>query len=153
ASPKPPVSALGAPTMMSAGAASAAPAIPSASATPSAGRTILLHPFVIASSPSYLSSSGAEIGAPYELGIGQHLAVAAQHHAPVGEDQPSARAFEAGGVLLDEQDRGAGGTDRHQALENEVGHQRRQAERGLVEHQEPRRVHHGAADRQHLLLA
>src|SRR5207247_1688715 len=31
--------------------------------------------------------------------------------------------------------------------------ERRQAERGLVEHQEPRSGHHGAHDREHLLLA
>ena len=37
--------------------------------------------------------------------------------------------------------------------ENRFDHPRRQPERRLVEHQQPRRHHQGASDRQHLLLA
>ena len=57
------------------------------------------------------------------------------------------------GVLLDQQDADAALAHGGQRLEQFVGEQRRQAERGLVEQQELGRRHHGAADRHHLLLA
>ena len=38
-------------------------------------------------------------------------------------------------------------------VEHLLDHDRRETERGFVEHQEARMAHQGAADRQHLLLA
>jgi hypothetical protein len=58
------------------------------------------------------------------------------------------------GVLLDQEDRHLLlARDPADGLEDLPHNQRRQPKRGLVEQQQPRPAHQGAADRQHLLLA
>src|SRR2546427_562622 len=56
-------------------------------------------------------------------------------------------------VLLDEQDADALGRELAERAEDFHGDERREAERRLVEQQEARAHHQGAADDQHLLLA
>src|SRR6185369_14045652 len=57
------------------------------------------------------------------------------------------------GVLLDEEHRDALGGDRADHLEDLLDHEGCEAHARLVEQQEPRPAHEGAADREHLLLA
>jgi hypothetical protein len=57
------------------------------------------------------------------------------------------------GVLLGQQHRGAGLVDALDHLEHLLDHQRRQAQRGLVEQQRFGPAHQRAADGHHLLLA
>ena len=56
-------------------------------------------------------------------------------------------------VLLDQQDRPALGLELGDGLEDPLDHQRRQAERRLVEQEQARPAHERPPDRQHLLLA
>ena len=56
-------------------------------------------------------------------------------------------------VLLDQQDRGSAGGDGADAGVDLRDQQRREAERGFVEHQQARAAHRAARDREHLLLA
>jgi hypothetical protein len=81
------------------------------------------------------------------------MAVAGQYDMPVGKDDSARRKFEAGGILFNEQNRRALPLNLRQAFEHQFGQDRRQAERGLVQHQQLGEIHHSASDRQHLLLA
>src|SRR6478609_596435 len=58
-----------------------------------------------------------------------------------------------GGVLLDQQDRGALAVDVEDDVADGLDDLRREAEARLVEQQHRRLRHHRAADREHLLLA
>ena len=56
-------------------------------------------------------------------------------------------------VLLDQEDRHALGVDVDAHAEDRLDEDRREAERWLIEHQEPRVRHERASDREHLLLS
>src|SRR6478736_4264822 len=81
-------------------------------------------------------------------GIAQDHAAGLQHEPVAGDFQREV------GVLLHQQDGdAAAAVDLHDALEDGLHQQRRDAKRGLVQHQEFRLSHQCAADGQHLLLA
>src|SRR5437867_3749285 len=84
----------------------------------------------------------------------QRLAGAVQHDAAV-LDHVAAVAERQGArnVLLDQQDRRAARVDRAQVLEDQLHHDGRQAQAGLVEQQQRRLRHQATADGAHLLLA
>ncbi len=65
----------------------------------------------------------------------------------------SASAERVGDVLLDDQERGAGITDGREGPVHLVDDDRRQAERQLVAHQEPRRLRQHPRQGEHALLA
>src|SRR6185312_1844914 len=95
----------------------------------------------------------AEIGVLHRFARGEFRrrpaqgdAARLQHIAAIGDAERGAR------VLLDQKDRVAGGAQRHNLRHDPLHHQRREAERRLVEQHETRPRHHGARDRHHLLL-
>ena len=77
----------------------------------------------------------------------QHHAAVLQHIATVGHLQRLV------GVLLDQEHRHALLADLADDVEDLRDHQRRQAQRGLIQQQQARTGHQRAADGQHLLLA
>ena len=84
-----------------------------------------------------------------ELGAG-----AARDHRAGLQHVAAARGLEGiAGVLLDQQHAGAGRVDGLDRPEDVLHDDRRQPERGLVQAEQLRLRHHGAAERQHLLLA
>src|SRR6516162_6337467 len=153
-SPRPPVSEFGAPTIISGSSAltsagiatEAAPAIRPFS-------PVLRVMFMLQSSLDTFGGSHPQIGAPYEIRVLQHMAVAGQYDMPVGKNDSARRKFEAGGVLLNEQNRRALPLNFGQTLEYQFSQNRRQAKRRLVQHQQLWKIHHGAPDSEHLLLA
>ena len=95
----------------------------------------------------------AEIGggdgfvAPQFVGLAaEHDAAGFQHVAVIGDRKSHAR------VLLDQQDRGVA-PDFRDDPEHRLHDDRREAERGLVQQQQPRLRHQAAGDRDHLQLA
>src|SRR3954468_1169156 len=85
----------------------------------------------------------------------QQLGTGAAHDdAAVLEHIGTLRDLERyGDVLLDQQDRHAALVQHMDGAQHFLHHERREAERGLVEHDELRRTHQAAADGEHLLLA
>src|SRR3989338_8408402 len=99
-------------------------------------------------------ASAAEVGALDPLVGEQRRARAGErdgavldHVGAVGEPE------RAQDVLLDQEDRHAVAVDRGEVLEDGGEDDRREAEGGLVEHQEARARHQRAPDGRHLLLA
>src|SRR5215469_6182603 len=95
----------------------------------------------------------AEIRATH-VGILQEVAGGSlADHPPALEDIGAPGQTEGGAyVLLDEEDGDAGPVDRRQGLEDRFHYTRSQAQGGLVEHEQARRRHQGAGERDHLLL-
>ena len=82
------------------------------------------------------------------------LGAAAADDAAVFQQVAAIGDFQAAfGVLLDQQDAGAGLAHAAQRGEEFAADQRREAQRGFVEQQDVGRRHQGAADGDHLLLA
>src|SRR5215472_6357869 len=74
-------------------------------------------------------------------------------HPPALEDVGAPGETKGGAhVLLDEEDGDAGPVDRRQGLEDRFYYSRSQAQGWLVEHEQARRRHQGAGERDHLLL-
>jgi hypothetical protein len=71
----------------------------------------------------------------------------------VRKDDSARCQLEASCVLLDQQNGCALPLNFGQTLEYQFSQNRRQAERRLVQHQQLGKIHHGAPDREHLLLA
>src|SRR6187549_2081063 len=105
--------------------------------------------------PTRFRASAPQVGAAHlrirtqrRGGVAQDDAAGLQHEAMAGDLQRKI------GVLLHQQDGdAAAAVDLHDALEDGLHQQRRNAERGLIQHQEFRLSHQRTADGQHLLLA
>src|SRR6266567_9040280 len=91
--------------------------------------------------------SDARVGENRRRGVGDAGAAKLQHDAVVGDFQ---RAL---GVLLDHQHRDAAGTHLGQRREQFIDHQRREPDRGLVDHHQLRLEQQRARDLKDLLLA
>src|SRR5690348_978913 len=106
---------------------------------------------IIALTPN---SSKAEIGLAHALVVQELGAGAGEDDTPVLEHVSAARDLERDGdVLLDEQDGDAALVQHMDGMQHLLHDERREAKRGLVEHDELRRAHQAAADGEHLLLA
>ncbi len=132
-----------------------APAAPPSARAPSAVRSLCCHG---CRSPLLRSHRLAEpeIGPPDPVVRQQRLVRSVQHHPSGFQHVAVVGQFQRlGHALFHQQD----GRARPRlwicddALEDRLGHRRRQAHRRFVQHQQPRRGGEAAADRQHLLLA
>ncbi|BFO18838.1 hypothetical protein SHKM778_52260 [Streptomyces sp. KM77-8] len=96
----------------------------------------------------------AQIEAAYGVGAGEFTGGAFEAGLADLEDMGVVGEGERhAGVLLDEEDGGALGIDLADHLGDTVHHLRGEAQGGLVEEQQARGGHQGAADGEHLLLA
>src|SRR5882672_5411638 len=96
----------------------------------------------------------AEIGLPNPIVVEKLLAGAAHDDAPVLQHIGAARDLEReGDVLLDQEDGEAALVQDADGMQYLLHDQRREAERGLVEHDQLGVAHQAAADGEHLLLA
>src|SRR5438128_407707 len=101
-----------------------------------------------------LHSLEPEIGLPHAVVVQELAARAAHDDAAVLEHVGALRDLERhGDVLLDQQDGEAALVEEVDGAQHLLHHQRGEAERGLVEHDELGRTHQAAADGEHLLLA
>ena len=101
-----------------------------------------------------LVGASAEVGRLHARVAGQRRRRAAERDLAGLEHVAVVRAFERGArVLLDQQDRDAVVAQAAHDREDLLHDQRRQAEARLVEHQQARRRHQRAAQREHLALA
>src|SRR5262245_124352 len=95
-----------------------------------------------------------EIGTTDVRILAQRVAGAAGDDGAGLQDVAALRGLQRmAGILLHQEDAGAVAVDGTDRLEDALHDERRQAERRLVEAEEPRLRHHGASQRQHLLLA
>src|ERR1051326_161066 len=96
-----------------------------------------------------------EIGRLHILALQELGAGPGQRDLAVDHDVAAMRELEGvEGVLLDQEDRDlVARVELAHDVEDLLGDQWGEAERGLVEQQEARAAHQGAGDRQHLLLA
>src|SRR5688500_3320554 len=92
---------------------------------------------------------------PADFGVFRELGGCAFGHDGAGlQDVAAVGDGEGhGGVLLDEQDRGAEAVDVHDGVEDLLDEDRGQTHAGLVQQEEARAGHERAADGEHLLLA
>ena len=104
--------------------------------------------------PARRHGGAAEIGLMDALVLLQVAARARRDDRAGLQDVAAARGLERiARILLDQQNAGAGGVDRADGAEDILHDHRREPERRLVQAQQPRLRHHGAAEHQHLLLA
>jgi hypothetical protein len=95
-----------------------------------------------------------QIRLPHPVVAQERLARAAHNDPAVLEHERVLREVERhGDALLDEQDGEALGVRRADGVQHFLHDRRREAERGLVEHDERGIAHQAAADGEHLLLA
>src|SRR5689334_13361727 len=98
--------------------------------------------------------SKAEIRLAHPVVVQQLVPGAAHHDPAILEHVGALRdAQRHGDVLLDEQHGHAAPVEEADGVQHLLHDERREAERGLVEHDQLGRAHQAAADREHLLLA
>src|SRR3989475_5514281 len=97
---------------------------------------------------------GPEVGAAHPR-IGEQVGAAplADDRAVLEEVRAVGEAERGPDVLLDEEDGDPGPVDLREHAQHRLDDARREAEGGLVEHEEARPRHEGPSDRDHLLLA
>src|SRR4051794_16812224 len=111
-------------------------------------KLVMCAPRFVTISSSSMGPSHSEVGV-LDGGVGLELAGRALRDDLTGLEDvaPGGEVEREVGVLLDEQDGGAGlDRDLAQALEDPLGHQRRQPERRLVEQQQTRPGHERPCD-------